>query len=476
VTGSLARLLRSTGSALLLLGAAAAWSTGAHAEDTPVVIGRGGAGEQARVELGRRLFFDPAVSRSGRQSCASCHLPEHGFSDPRPTSPDEGGATRRHSQTILFSDLAPAVHWNGEFRSVEALVRARLADVQGPRLVGSPSLPAGRPDVAGRPTRSARGSATPSGPYAVRDESTLRPLVPALEEAGLYASAFRAAFGTSQVTQRRIALAIADYVGSVRPGTAPYDRFVQGDESALSASAQRGLELFRGRAGCATCHDPAGGRFTDLRFHNTGTSWTAARPIPSLRSHVSARLSVAIGDVGRAEVERGLRAVRAFKTPTLRDVAVRAPYMHDAALATLRDVVEYYAEGCSDDPCLDRAIRPFEASPEDVADLVAFLEALTGETRAGMAPGLWAARPPRTRVRFVDAQGNPRARAYVQVVPAGDFLPGAGDRDRTELSLRTDGEGWRELEPNRRTPVALALRHTTVHVPDTCAEATITAP
>jgi cytochrome c peroxidase len=159
------------------------------------------------------------------------------------------------------------------------------------------------------------------------------------------------------ISAPNVARALASFVRSLRSGDAPYDRFEEGDPAALSAEARRGLELFRGKANCTACH--IGPNFTDEQFHNTGVSWGK-------------------GDLGRYRVTQEEKDRGAFRTPTLREIARTAPYMHDGSLATLADVIEYYDRGGKRNPYLNEALRSLRLTAEEKQDLLAFLKSLTG--------------------------------------------------------------------------------------------------
>jgi hypothetical protein len=215
--------------------------------------------------------------------------------------------------------------------------------------------------------------------------------------------------------------------------------------------------------------------FTDGSFHDTGVAWLAGEEGWAFRgSRGAAALEARLPGTGWA-ARSHRRGIREYKTPTLRDVALRPPYFHDGSAATLTDVVHHYVDGCGDDPRKDPGLRRFEASSEDVADLVAFLESLTGASRPGVARRTWYARADRTRVRIVDGRGLARGGAPVELLPAGDVLPGAKDADFEEQVVVADAEGWIEFAPFLRTHVAVSLRGELLGVvPDTCAEAVLT--
>src|SRR5262245_44045948 len=271
-------------------------------------------------------------------------------------------------------------------------------------------------DVFGAPATTAE-----AGTFVNESRVTSEPLPKgerALADAGRYASAFRAAFGTETVTRRRIGKAVLEYCHSIESGESAYDRFARGDADALSAAQKRGLELFTGRAGCASCHSIGAGSgaraaFSDYQFHDTGVTWRAVED----RVRSGAVLALSVGDHSVEFVPSGERKGgdlapeapfaasvvrtalltaddgrfvrtgvekdrRAFKTPSLRDVARRGPYMHDGSLKTLEDVVRHYTRVPSD-PNLDAKFPRFSASDADVADLVEFLGSLTGDRRPG---------------------------------------------------------------------------------------------
>jgi cytochrome c peroxidase len=154
--------------------------------------------------------------------------------------------------------------------------------------------------------------------------------------------------------------ALASYVRSILSGDSPYDRFVNGNRSALSREQQFGLQIFRGKGNCTACH--VGPNFTDEQFHNTGVAWRDGL----------------LADEGRFSISASPRDYGAFKTPTLREIACTAPYRHDGSLARLEDVIEFYSEGGRANGHLDAQIRPLHFTPEEKSALVAFLRSLNG--------------------------------------------------------------------------------------------------
>jgi cytochrome c peroxidase len=313
-----------TAGVCVLPGAVGAWA----AEARPGAPPRTGAGPAAeapagpKAELGKLLFWDPRASPSGKIACATCHRPDHGWSDPRPLPlGDDGRPMPRHAPTIINRAGSTWQLWSGRHTSLEAqaLHEANRRDDLVDRLIARPG----------------------------------------------YRRRFRAAFGAPP-TRERAAEAIAGFVRTVVSWDAPYDRFAAGDEGALSPGARRGFSLFSGKALCVNCHPPP--TFTDEAFHNLGVGMDRPEPDP-----------------GRAEVHGNPSDTGAFKTPTLRDVALRGPYMHDGSLATLDDVVAFYDRGGTPNRWQSTQVRPLGLAAGERADLVAFLRALTGKVDPAVA-------------------------------------------------------------------------------------------
>jgi cytochrome c peroxidase len=274
------------------------------------------------VGLGERLFSEVRLSADGRTSCATCHQRERAFTDGRRTPRGVFGRTgRRNVPSILNRGYGTAFFWDARAATLEDQVRQAIA---GASDLGLP--------VA---TAAARlsGDAT-------------------------YAAAFHSAF-ESPVSAERLVQALATFVRGARSGDSSFDRFVAGDSSALTPAARRGYELFTGRARCSRCH--AGPLLTDDDLHNTGVSWGR--------------------DGGRFEISRLSEDRGRFKTPSLRDVALTAPYMHDGSFDALDDVVEFYDRGAGSNPNLDPAIRPLRLTSAERSELVSFLRALQGSTK-----------------------------------------------------------------------------------------------
>lgn len=282
-----------------------------------------------RIALGKRLFFDARLSQDRSIACASCHRPDHGFADTVALSRGAGGRSgRRNAPSLVNRAYGSSFFWDGRAATLEAQVLEPIQD-------------------------------------SLEMDLPIEQLVARLGEDARYRDGFAAAFADG-VTPANVARALASYVRTLRSGDVPVDRSRDGDTTALSPAARRGLALFTGRANCSTCH--VGPNFSDEQFHNTGVAGD-----PS--------------DLGRFAVTGNWAERGAFKTPTLREVARTAPYMHDGSLATLEAVVDFYDRGGRPNPSLDREIHPLGLSPDDKRDLVRFLRALTGRVGAESEQG-----------------------------------------------------------------------------------------
>jgi cytochrome c peroxidase len=272
-----------------------------------------------RERLGAMLFFDPRVSGSGAMSCASCHNPGLAWGDGLPQA--RGHAMQklsRRTPTILNQAWADSFFWDGRAGSLEAQA---LGPISAPQ------------EMNQDPAR----------------------LVATLRKLDGYRTLFEIAYPGEGVTTATIAKAIATFERTVVSGIAPFDTWIAGDETAISEQAKRGFLLFNTKARCAVCH--SGWNFTDGSFHDIGNETS---------------------DLGRAALlPRLIHMKHAFKTPTLRNVDRRAPYMHNGTLATLRDVVELYDRGGIDRPSRSPEIRPLGLTTEEKDAVLTFLRTLT---------------------------------------------------------------------------------------------------
>jgi cytochrome c peroxidase len=285
----------------------------------------------AKVELGKQLYFDPRLSRDNTVSCATCHDPKKGWSNGEAVATGIGGQQGgRSSPTIINSAYSYFQFWDGRAIQLEGQA---LGPIENP----------------------------------IEMDLKLPALVEKLNKIPGYRQQFQTVFGTD-VTSDGIAKAIAAFERTILSGDAPYDRFKAGDEKALSPAAQRGMKVFFNKGHCSACH--SGHNFSDGAFHNIGVGLKKSEP-----------------DLGRYAISKLVGDRGAFKTPTLREIARTAPYMHDGSLKTLEDVVEYYHAGGEANDQLDEEIFPLKLTDEEKADLVTFLkEGLSSENYPDVEP------------------------------------------------------------------------------------------
>jgi cytochrome c peroxidase len=278
---------------------------------------------EEKIELGRMLFFDKGLSLDRTHSCASCHDPELAFRDGRSRAQGfRGRELPRRSPSVLNAAYNPVQFWDGRASTLEQ-------QAEGP-LLGATEM-------------------------SLLSEGRLIRRVQAVPE---YRQRFRAVFGGGP-TLKNVTQAIAAFERTLVTPNGRFDRYLRGDKSALGDGEKRGLILFIGKAACSQCHN--GPNLTDNRFHRLGL---AAGPGPR--------------DAGRLRVT-GKESDRAcFKTPTLRNSALTAPYMHDGSLKTLSDVIDFYDRGGDAVRGKSPLIVRLDLSAQEKADLLAFLQSLTG--------------------------------------------------------------------------------------------------
>jgi cytochrome c peroxidase len=272
----------------------------------------------AKVELGKQLYFDKRLSRDDTVSCASCHDPKKGWSNGEAFATGvRGQKGGRSAPTIINAAYFDLQFWDGRAKGLEGQA---LGPIQNP----------------------------------IETDMPLPEVVAKLNKIEGYQKQFQKVFG-SDVNADGMAKAIAAFERTVLSGAAPYDRFKGGDTQALSEPAQRGMKVFFNRGHCSACH--VGPNFSDGAFHNIGIGMDAEKP-----------------DIGREEQSKQGGDRGAFKTPTLREIARTAPYMHNGKFKTLEEVVDYYNQGGFANPTLDEEIFPLKLTGEEKADLVIFLK------------------------------------------------------------------------------------------------------
>jgi len=276
-------------------------------EDNPITT--------EKIELGRRLFNDRRLSRDGTIACSSCHDPEHAFSNAAAISPGVSGRRgRRNAPALINRGWGRLFFWDGRVATIE--------------------------------------------------EQVLKPI----EDPNEMDLSIAEASKRLDVSPQNMSRALATYIRSIMSGNAPYDRYVNGDRAALSADAQGGLKVFRGKGNCTACH--VGPNFTDEKLHNTGIAWAGpAGAVGTAGSFL---------DEGRAAITGKPEDRGAFKTPTLREIERSAPYMHDGSLPSLDEVVDYYDRGGNRHALLDPEMRPIGLTASEKYALIAFLRSLSG--------------------------------------------------------------------------------------------------
>ncbi|MEW9110846.1 MAG: cytochrome c peroxidase [Cytobacillus gottheilii] len=271
-----------------------------------------------KVELGKTLYFDPRLSGNNKLSCMTCHAPGAGYGDGLETFFGfEGAQGSRNSPTIINSGYYPEYFWDGRAGSLE---EQALGPIQSEAEMNQ--------DI---------------------DE-----LVIELNGVPTYVEQFNTVFN-DPISANNIAKAIAAFERTIVISDTAFDRYLQGQEDAISADAQEGMKLFAGKASCITCH--AGPMLSDYSYHNLGMT----------------------GDEGRYEVTKNEEDKGKFRTTGLRGVAHTAPFMHDGSFATLEDVVNYYNDGGGDHENKSDLINPLGLTDKEVQQLVAFMESLSGE-------------------------------------------------------------------------------------------------
>ncbi len=328
----------------------------------------------AKIALGRKLFYDRRLSLNNTFSCAICHIPEQGFSNNEMTTAVgiEGRSVRRNSPSLYNVGYAQLLFHDGRENSLE--------------------------QQAWGPLLARNEMANPSIGYVVDKLKT------STDYRGLFEKAFN-----KGPTMETIGQALASYQRTLNAADSPFDRWYFGKQKgALSEPAQRGFALFTGKAACSTCHTigDKSALFTDQKRHNTGIGYTESMQ----KSPEKQRVQVAPGvfvdvnsdnlkglntekpnDLGYYEISQNPADRWAYKTPSLRNVALSAPYMHNGSLPTLAEVVKFYNQGGAANENLSPLLKPLGLSAQESADLVVFLEALSGGNVGALISDAFAA-------------------------------------------------------------------------------------
>lgn len=272
-----------------------------------------------KASLGKKLYFDPRLSVTSAQSCASCHSPGFGWGDGLAVGVGHNmGKLGRRSPTIVNAAWGAIFMWDGRFASLE---EQALGPIQA---AGEMNMP-------------------------------IETLMERLGAIAGYKSLFAAAFAGEGMSPKTLAEAIATYERTVVSERAPFDAWIDGNEQAISEEAKRGFAIFNTKGRCSSCHE--GWNFTNDGFHDIGLPGT---------------------DLGRGEMLPTISKMQhAFKTPGLREITSRGPYMHDGSIATLEQLIEHYDQGGIDRPSRSDLIRPLGLTSQEKVELAAFLKTLT---------------------------------------------------------------------------------------------------
>ena len=293
------------------------------------------------IALGRRLFYDPSLSVDGTISCASCHASQFSFSDNRPFSAGVGGKLgTRHAPTVINSAYSNLQFWDGRAASLEEQAKGPMEN-------------------------------------PVEMAHSLDGVVKRVQADPKYPELFKKAWGTDEINIDFIAKSIASFERTVIAGDSPFDRFYYGhDSKAITLEAQRGLKIFLSpkKGNCAACHSfgKENALFTDNKFHNLG---------------IGADTRGNLNDEGRFKVTKNDADMGAFKTPTLRNLTNRGPYMHDGSFPTVKDALGHYIGGGNWNPHLDKEIHSLDILTfEERDELMQFLDALNGKLPENIGP------------------------------------------------------------------------------------------
>ena len=333
----------------------------------PVPIPENNPQTPEKIELGDKLYHDARFSKDGKVSCSTCHDKDKGFTDNLPVSKGFNSLTgTRNAPTVINAAYMTSQFWDG----------------REPDLEGQSKQPPINPVEGGLPNH--------------------QPLLEVIKNDDDYVSQFKQVFNVEgkNITMDEVSKAIASFERTIIAGDSAFDQYYYaGKDDALTESEKRGLAVFTtGKGRCVSCHtiEQTQALFTDNRFHNIGIGFkkikgkTPETAIAFLKSkHAGAEVDIEVltkenfSELGRFAVTENLTQVGTFKTPSLRNIEITFPYMHDGSLESLEDVVDFYNNGGrvkEDDalsPFLSGGIRPLDLTDEEKADLVAFMKSLT---------------------------------------------------------------------------------------------------
>ena len=295
-----------------------------------------------KVALGKQLFFDTRLSKTGNMSCETCHLPDKGWTDGKALSPKfDGSMNTRHTPTLINVGFQQNWYWDGRAKTLEGQVTAAWRGQMG------------------------------------ADEALQKEIATKLNGIEAYKRSFEEATG-GPATPESIAKVLATFVRSLRSENSPWDRYEKGDKSAVSEDAVAGFDVFSNtnKANCTLCHVPP--LYTDVSFHNTGIGFD--KPMPDQgRGKILADAATA----AKTTDPQAKEMMGAFKTPTLRSITESGPYFHDGRSETLEDAVDLLLRGGirAKNPTIDAKLKPKKLAGKERDQLLAFLKSLTPESK-----------------------------------------------------------------------------------------------
>jgi len=342
------------------------------------------------IALGRRLYYDPALSVDETVACATCHDPSMGFTDHKPVSTGVQSKTgTRSAPTVINSAYNRTLFWDGRAPTLEKQAEGPLQN----------------------PLEMAQ---------------TLAGVVERLDTSDQYREEFKKAWGSDQITIEEVTKSLASFERTVLSGNSPFDRYYYGgDKKALSDSARRGLKVFTDpkRGNCAACHivGKTYAVLTDHKFHNIG---------------IGANTDGSLTDPGRYSTTKNDADMGTFKTPSLRNVTETAPYMHDGSMPNLKDVIDHYIGGGNSNPHLDKRIRVLDfLSGRERSDLLDFLKSLTGELPPDVGPPDPVKRVEESHGRRIVDPGRTRSRYVGCTRPFLAFIPATPRKRKRRRSM-----------------------------------------
>jgi len=306
----------------------------------PVPIPAENPPTEETIALGRRLYYDTALSVDSTVSCSTCHMPGMEFTDGKRVSNGVGGKEgTRNAPTVMNAAYFTLQFWDGRAVSLET-------QSEGP--VANP----------------------------VEMAHSLNGVVTRLSQDPSYIEAFAKAFGPGPITYLKVEKCLASFERTILSGNSPFDRYYYGgDKSAMTEAQIRGLQLFvdSRKGNCAACHTVGDhySLFTDNKFHNIGVGFD----------------NDVTNDKGRAAISGNAQETGAFRTPSLRNVALTAPYMHDGSMRTLKEVMDFYVGAGNSNPYLDKEIHSLDfLTGQERQDLIELMQALTGDMPQNVGP------------------------------------------------------------------------------------------